>query len=161
MLNVWNIISNKYQDWKLVIVGDGSTDTKVKLQQLITRNHNSVVFKAFTADIVEEYKKAAIFVLSSRYEGWGLVAIEAMSQGCATLACDFFGRQAEFITDKVNGILCRPDDPKEMQSKLEELISNDDLRIRLQHNAVKNLEKYSEINVAKKIEKIICSVNRE
>ena len=161
LLNVWNNISDKYPDWKLVIIGDGSDVIKQQLKQLITHNQERIIFKSFKAEIIEEYKKAAIFVLSSRYEGWGLVAIEAMSQGCATLACDFLGRQAEFITDKVNGILCKPDNPKELQSKLEELILDENLRITLQHNAIKNLEKYSEINVAKSLEKIISSVKRE
>lgn len=161
LLNVWNRISEKYSDWKLIIVGDGSKEIKNNLQQLITHNKESVIFKSFTSDIIEEYKKASIFVLSSRYEGWGLVAVEAMSQGCATIACDYHGRQSEFITDYKNGLLCSPDDAIELQAKIEDAISNKELREGLQKNAIVNLEKFSEKNIAKRIEKIVSTGTRE
>lgn len=58
---------------------------------------DSVDFLGFRTDIEELYEQSEIFVLSSRYEGFGLVLIEAMSQGCACVACDYKGRQREII----------------------------------------------------------------
>ena len=56
-----------------------------------------IEFLGFQKDMESLYKKSEIFVLSSRYEGFGLVLIEAMSQGCAPVACDYKGRQREIL----------------------------------------------------------------
>ena len=103
-------------------------------------------------DIEELYKKSSIFVLSSRYEGFGLVLIEAMSQGCAPVACDYKGRQAEILSlsgderrktkdEKSgieiteNGILCEPDNVEALASAMRKMIKDDNYRERIQHNA--------------------------
>ncbi len=58
-----------------------------------------IEFLGFQKDMESLYKKSEIFVLSSRYEGFGLVLIEAMSQGCAPVACDYKGRQGEILKE--------------------------------------------------------------
>ena len=85
--------------WRLQIAGTGSDESLEYLKQLCKENgvEDTVDFLGFRTDIEELYKQSEIFVLSSRYEGFGLVLIEAMSQGCACVACDYKGRQKEII----------------------------------------------------------------
>ena len=85
--------------WRLQIAGTGSEESLEYLKQLCKENgvEDTVDFLGFRTDIEELYKQSEIFVLSSRYEGFGLVLIEAMSQGCACVACDYHGRQREII----------------------------------------------------------------
>lgn len=85
--------------WKLQIAGTGSEESLNYLKQLCKENgvEGSVEFLGFRNDVENLYQNASIFVLSSRYEGFGLVLIEAMSQGCACVACDYKGRQREII----------------------------------------------------------------
>ena len=85
--------------WRLQIAGTGSEESLQYLKQLCKENgvEDTVDFLGFRTDIEELYKQSEIFVLSSRYEGFGLVLIEAMSQGCACVACDYKGRQKEII----------------------------------------------------------------
>lgn len=59
-----------------------------------------VEFLGFVDNMKHLYQQSSIFVLSSRYEAFGLVLIEAMSQGCACVACDYKGRQREIICPK-------------------------------------------------------------
>lgn len=158
LLKAWDNISDDYPDWKVVIVGKGTDDVIKELHGYITHNINSVEFKPYTSDIKDEYQQAAIFVLSSRYEGWGLVAVEAMSQGCATIACDFKGRQTEFITDQVDGLLCEPDNIELLSTQLKRLMEDKSLRDKLGEEARKTVTKYSEDKVAKRLEKIIYSL---
>ncbi len=89
----------KDSGWRLQIAGTGSEESLAYLKQLCKENgvEDSVDFLGFRTDIEELYKQSEIFVLSSRYEGFGLVLIEAMSQGCACVACDYKGRQREII----------------------------------------------------------------
>lgn len=88
------------EGWKLQIAGTGSEESLNYLKQLCKENgvEDSVEFLGFRKDVEKLYQEASIFVLSSRYEGFGLVLIEAMSQGCACIACDYKGRQREIIS---------------------------------------------------------------
>ena len=87
------------EGWKLQIAGTGSEESLNYLKRLCKENgvEDSVEFLGFRKDVEKLYQDASIFVLSSRYEGFGLVLIEAMSQGCACVACDYKGRQREII----------------------------------------------------------------
>ncbi len=88
------------EGWKLQIAGTGSEESLNYLKQLCKENkvEDSVEFMGFRNDVEKLYQDASVFVLSSRYEGFGLVLIEAMSQGCACIACDYKGRQREIIS---------------------------------------------------------------
>lgn len=155
LLKAWPNIVKNHSDWKLRIVGKGDTNTIEWLRSLSGSSSDSVEFKPYTTNIEEEYKQAAIYVLSSRYEGWGLVAVEAMSQGCATIACDYKGRQAEFIEDGVNGLLCEPDNVEQLAQCISKLIEDKDLRDRLQCKAITSVSEFNEEKVAKHLETII------
>lgn len=156
LIDAWNNICNKYPDWTLRIIGAGK-DSSRKFLTSRSINTGQLELLQFTSDILKEYQKSEIFVLSSRYEGWGLVLVEAMSQGCACIACDFIGRQAEIINDNENGLLCAPDDVTSLANKIEILICNKELRNNLRKKAIESVEKFSENLIAKNMENIIKS----
>ena len=158
LIKAWNDVYPEHNEWKLRIVGHGSKEN-IEMLRSLSHYPESVEILPYTTNIVEEYSKAAIFVLSSRYEGWGLVLTEAMSQGCACIACDYKGRQAEIIQDGVNGLLCEVDNCNEIAKKIKLLISNKVLRLKLAENAIRSLDQFSEIEVAKKMEYIINQLN--
>lgn len=164
---------DKLRDWWLKIAGDGKKESFEYLMNLLPdaewvfndndddNDNKSAVWRSekyrieflgFRKDIEELYKKSSIFVLSSRYEGFGLVLIEAMSQGCAPVACDYKGRQAEILSPSgderrktkdetsgieitENGILCEPDNVEALASAIRKMIKDDNYRERIQHNA--------------------------
>ena len=82
------------------------------------------------------YQRSSVFTLSSRYEGFGLVLIEAMSQGCACVACDFKGRQGEIIQDGISGLLCQPEDVDNLVQALDSILSDEEKRTALQEQAI-------------------------
>ncbi|WP_337804797.1 glycosyltransferase [Segatella sp.] len=86
-------MGREHPDWYLRIVGHGDEEAVSYLKSLAAGIPN-IEFKPYTPNIREEYQKASVFVLSSRYEGFGLVLTEAMSQGCDCIACDYKGRQS-------------------------------------------------------------------
>lgn len=157
LMKAWSQIGPKYPDWKLRLVGHGSDRTKEMLRDLAGPGRSNLEIADYTSDIKKEYDRAAIFVLSSRYEGWGLVMVEAMSQGCAVIACDFKGRQAEAIQDMENGVLCKTDDVSGLIKKLALLIENENLRTKLQQRAPETVTKFQEEKVAKGLEEVITS----
>ena len=118
-----------------------------------------IEFLGFRKDIEDLYKKSEIFVLSSRYEGFGLVLIEAMSQGCAPVACDYKGRQREILNPSSalpegegepnrkieiteNGILCEPEDVEALAMALDKMIKEKEYRRIVQKNVVERSKFY-------------------
>ena len=109
-----------------------------------------IEFLGFRKDVEKLYQDASIFVLSSRYEGFGLVLIEAMSQGCAPVACDYKGRQREIIAPQTPpgmgttscGILCEPDDVDALAAALKEMIEDEEYRAQVQRNAIERSKFY-------------------
>lgn len=117
-----------------------------------------IEFLGFQKDMESLYKKSEIFVLSSRYEGFGLVLIEAMSQGCAPVACDYKGRQGEILCPEgvsrfkiqdssieicENGIMCEPENVEALAKALEKMIKDTEYRKLVQQKSVERSKYYS------------------
>lgn len=153
-------VSSSIEGWRLQIAGTGNEKSKAFLRQLCIENNvtNSIDFLGFRNDIEDLYKKAGIFVLSSRYEGFGLVLIEAMSQGCACVACDYKGRQREIILDDSMGLCCKPEDINLLAKSIGKMVSDDKYRKQVQINAVERSKYYSIENIATKWELYLTSI---
>ena len=160
LVSAWKNIANRHPDWKLVIVGGGSKESMAYMESIIGEPNVSrqIELSEFTPNIVSLYQKSEIFVLSSRYEGFGLVLIEAMSQGCACIACNYKGRQAEIINDGVDGLLCDVNAPDMLSDKMDLLITDVELKKRLQGNAITSVERFSPQEYAVKWERLLNGV---
>lgn len=127
---------------------------------------DKIEYLGFVEDMQKLYAESSIFVLSSRYEGFGLVLIEAMSQGCACIACDYKGRQKEILcpdgdvpsekcqvkSEKIigsnieiceNGILCEPDSVDALAEAMKTMIMEDEYRESIRQNAIERSKYYS------------------
>lgn len=151
-------------------------DENIKNNYVWKSEKYRIEFLGFRKDIEELYKKSEIFVLSSRYEGFGLVLIEAMSQGCAPVACDYKGRQREILSPlqgdslKVNGysdhgievtengILCEPDDMEALASALKMMMVDEEYRKEVQRNAVERSKFYSMENTMNRWEEYLKNI---
>jgi glycosyltransferase involved in cell wall biosynthesis len=149
----WNKVAPQHPDWKLRIVGHGNDEIVATLKSWFN-DSKTIEIVPYTSNPKALYEEASIYVLSSRYEGWGLVLVEAMSQGCASIACDFRGRQSEIVTDGENGLICETDNADALADKINRLIEDEPLRNRLQWAAPQSVERFSEVNVAKRLDEL-------
>lgn len=152
LIKAWGKIAEYHPDWKLRIAGSGSKQSSVFLENLAISNNvqNSVELLGFRDDVISLYKESEVFVLSSRYEGFGMVLIEAMSQGCACVACDYKGRQAEIITSEDQGLLCKTDDVKALSDSMDKMLTDESYRKTCQINAIEQSKNFS---ISKTIER--------
>jgi len=107
------------EGWKLVIAGVWrSPETRTYLDGIAEKCGvlDKIEYVGFVSDMQKLYAESSIFVLSSRYEGFGLVLIEAMSQGCACIACDYKGRQREILNPTLTLPEGEGESPLESQS---------------------------------------------
>jgi len=171
------------EGWRLQIAGTGSEESLEYLKKLCKENgvEDSVDFLGFVSDMESLYKKASVFVLSSRYEGFGLVLIEAMSQGCACIACDYKGRQREIMEtlpgppylgrgaevqnakgdpffETSTGILCPPEDVEALAAAMEKMIEDEDYRESVRTHAIERSKYYSIENTVARWEELLHSI---
>lgn len=159
LINAWSKIESDFPDWTLTLVG-GGTECDVKrirrmMQDAGVEGRMNLV--PFTQDIIDYYREASIFVLSSRYEGFGQVLIEAMSQGCACVACDYKGRQKEIIEDGTDGLICEPENADILSERIARLIKDKALRHKIQQEAIKSITRFSPAAYAESWEKLLIS----
>ncbi|MFI3326694.1 MAG: glycosyltransferase [Clostridia bacterium] len=140
LILVWEKLYKKYPDWNLRIAGDGAY--KDNLIKYIDKYNIKNVDILGTVDPIEEYKKASILCMTSTYEGFGLVLIEASVFGCVPMAFDSFSSVHDIIENGKNGILVQPFDLKKYQKELEKFMSDENYRKQLQKETLKVNEKF-------------------
>lgn len=96
----------KELEWMLDIWGQGSEyfDLKDLIKKLNLERHVSL--RGVTNNVEEDYKKASLFVLASRYEGFALVLLEAMNMGLPCITFDIPGCN-NIIQNNINGLLVK------------------------------------------------------
>jgi GalNAc-alpha-(1->4)-GalNAc-alpha-(1->3)-diNAcBac-PP-undecaprenol alpha-1,4-N-acetyl-D-galactosaminyltransferase len=163
LIKAWGKIASKYPDWNLEIAGDGPKENFDFLKKKCIEEGvaDRVFFLGYRTDMQNLYRKASIYVLSSRSEGLPMVLIEAMSQGCACVATDFNGRRTEIITNESEGVLCNAEDDSGLAQGMEKLIADDSYRRRVQINAMKRSEFFSLDNIIGMWMKLLQTINNE
>lgn len=148
------------KEWKLKIAGRGNENSITYLKKLCKDYgvEDSVEFLGFVSDMKSLYEKASVFVLSSRYEGFGMVLIEAMSQGCACIACDYKGRQSEIIQNENQGLCCEPDNVDALVNALQRMIFDGNYRESVRFNAIERSKFYSINNVVDRWESLFNNI---
>lgn len=142
LLESWSKIQCDLPEWKLRIVGDG--EEKEKLKSIIKENKvKGVELIPFTKDIIKEYSKADIFVLSSRFEGFGMVILEAQASGLPVISFNCPYGPSELINDNENGKLIENGNIDDLGKEILELALNKDKIERLSMNALYNAKKFN------------------
>ena len=93
-------------------------------------------------DVKKEYLSSSVFVLPSRFEGFGLVIIESMACGVPVVAFDCENGPRSIITDGENGFLVPPFNISLFAEKILLLMKNQELRCRMGENAQKTASQY-------------------
>lgn len=145
LVEVWKIIKTKdiANEWVLEIYGEGIDkniiEKKIKNYDL----QNSLFLKGTTNKIEEKYQESSIYVMTSRYEGFGMVLVEAMAFGIPTISFDCFSGPSDIIKNNVDGYLIENGNIERMAEKICYLIENEMIRKQLGMNARKNIERFS------------------
>lgn len=149
LIEAWSRIAKTYPDWEINVYGNGVQENI--LEDLIAQYDIKDSFKlnAPSKNIQEKYLESSIYVMSSRFEGFGLVLIEAMSCGVPCISFNCPHGPAEIISNGENGILVENGNVEKLAKAIEELINDENKRIRMGLQAQKIIQKYSPDNIMK------------
>jgi glycosyltransferase involved in cell wall biosynthesis len=144
LVKAWGKVHQAHPDWQLHLYG------KENLSFLDTNKltHNIKYFPP-EKNIEEKYLESSIYVMSSRFEGFGMVLIEAMACGvpCVSFDCDY--GPGDIISNNEDGYLIPNGDLKTFEMQLKELIQNEEKRKEFGKRAKENVKRYSVEEVVK------------
>lgn len=106
VIDTWALLEERFPDWKLTIVGDGPD--RVNVEAMVKEKALSGVSVEGYQDPMEYYKRASILILTSEFEGFPLVLVEAMSFGVVPTVYGSYSAVYDIIEDGVNGKIVKP-----------------------------------------------------
>ena len=162
LIEAWALVqqTDKYKDWSLDIFGQG--EWRDMLQQMIDERglQDRVMLNKPTKDIAKEYAASSMLVMSSHYEGFPMVMIEAMACGLSVVTFDYKCGPRDIIDHEINGLLVKDGDIEGLAQALMRLMNDDELRRKMGENARLVVDRYSEEKVMNKWQelysKILC-----
>lgn len=148
LLKAWAAIEQQIPSWRLDIFGDGDRRPYQQLISELQIDRSRCSLNGRTSDIETEYANSSMFVLSSRFEGFGLVIVEAMACGLPVVSFNCKFGPGSIIEHEEDGLLVEKDDVEGLSAAMLRLASNDDLRLQLAKNARKSVMRFSKQQVA-------------
>ena len=133
-----------YQDWDLVILGEGPLRESLESQIQTYGLEKRVYLPGRAGNVGDWYQRADLFVMSSRYEGFPMTLVEAMAYGCAVVSYDCDTGPRDIIREGVDGLLVGPvGDVSALASVLDQLMRDDGARERMGQMAIEIKTRYS------------------
>lgn len=145
LVDVFNRVHEKYPDWIVKIYGDGNLRKELE-QQISNSGLNGVVnLMGRTNEIYKKLREAAFFVLSSRFEGFSMVLVEAQSQGVPAVSFDCPNGPSDIIENGVNGILVENQNKDALYDGISYMIEHPEQRKSMGKKAVENVGRFSSV----------------
>lgn len=161
-------VHHEHPDWRLSLIGAGE-DYHHYMKICVKYSIADFVEFRKSSDIVQEYCKSGIFVMTSRMEGYANALVEAMACGLPSISYDWYVGVDDIIQDGVNGIIVQLQDRKRyfdsgnvdpldvdnLFCAINHLIVDVELRKKLSHNAVHIIESRNVDKIIRQWEEII------
>ncbi len=135
-------LAGKYPDWSWDIYGEGGL--REHLQSLIDEKGISgfLTLKGNSPDIYKKYDEYAFIVMTSHYEGFPFVLLEASARGLPMVSFDIETGPNEIISEGHNGYLIPDYDEELLLKRIEELINDTEARRSMSDNAQERAQKF-------------------
>ena len=138
-------------DLDLLILGDGSERKKISKEVSALGLENNVLLAGWVDDPLPYFDQADLFVLSSDYEGFGVVIVEALSRGLNVVSTDCKSGPSEILSNGKFGFLCDVGNSESLAKEIKTALMNPKKPMDL----VKRAEDFSENKIGKLYEDII------
>ena len=157
LLEAWAKIADGERNWRLTIVGDGYQ--RGELEAFVRdRKLPRVEFVGYQSDPSPYFAQAKMLAFPSRREGWGLVLVEAMSNGCVPVAFDSYGAVHDIVEDGVNGVIVSAFDIDRYAAALRKLMTSPDELAEMKREALRTPAKFAVEKVAARWEALFAEL---
>ena len=155
MLTVAKKVLSEHPNWTWKLIGDG--EMKEQVMEFIAREklENRFILQAPAGpDISNEYTNAALFVLTSRYEAFPMVLLEAMTFGLPCISFDCPSGPADIIIQNKTGLLAENENIAQLADAINTLIDDEKKRSELGRNSFEAVDQFSPDNIYKRWEEL-------
>ena len=129
LLQAWSKVEKEHPDWQLAIFGDGDRTPYQQQMHKLGIDSSRCHLNGPTLDIQQEYVNSSLFVFSSRFEGFGMVLVEAMACGLPVVSFACPCGPKDIVTDGVDGFLVENGNVNALADKLSLLMYDENLRL--------------------------------
>ena len=143
LLYAFSKLSHLHADWDLVIVGDGELKSSLGILAVELNIPDSVFFTGTVGNIGDWYAGSDLFVLSSRYEGFGNVLAEALTHALPCVSFDCQHGPRDIMRHGIDGLLVPAEDIEALATALDQLMTDDAQRASMASRAIEARETYS------------------
>lgn len=150
LLQAWAKVQDACPDWQLIIFGDGDRTEYEQILNNLHIDYRRCILNGRTSDIQSEYVKSSLAVCSSRFEGFGLSIVEAMSCGVPVVSFDCPWGPRSIISDCEDGILVEKENPSKLAESMISLMQDREKRGVMSRSAVKNVQRFDIEHIAQK-----------
>ena len=158
LVDAWKLVHQKHPDWIINIFGSGEYENDIRHRIFDEGLQEVIIMNPPTDHIMEEYLKSSIYVMSSVFEGFAMVLLEAMACGlpCVSFDCPYGPRNV--ITDGEDGILVEYLNSQALADNICRLIENKDLRKAMGNKGRRNVLRFSRDTIMPQWVKLFESV---
>ena len=150
LVDVFVLVNEKYPDWKCYIYGDGNYRDEIGNYIKEKGMQDVVILKGRTDNVPIAMREASMFVLSSRFEGFGMVIAEAMTQGLPAVSFDCPTGPSDIVKTDINGILVENQNKQALADAICYMIEHPEERKKMGLKAVESVKDFAGDAIAKK-----------
>lgn len=143
LLKAWSMVEKKYPDWELVIFGSGNREPYECLIKEFNIDGSRCHLNGPSSNIQQEFIDSSLFVFSSRFEGFGMVLIEAMACGLPVISFDCPCGPRDIINNGDDGLLVENGNVSDLVINMEFLMKDSEKRRAMAGRAVRSVQRYS------------------
>ena len=149
MIEAWRLVYQQHPDWKINIYGSGELKEQVRALIHEYGLQDVMIMNEPTDDIMQKYLESSICVVSSRYEGFSMVLLEAMACGVPCVAFDCPHGPRNILHNGEDGFLVKYLDTAELARHISLLMDDEQLRQQIGRKAKANIQRYAQEAVMK------------
>ncbi len=150
LLQAWSVVEKQSSDWELAIFGQGEREAYEQLINELRIDRSRCHLYGPTNDIMYECQNSSIFVFSSRFEGFGMVLVEAMACGLPVISFDCPCGPKDIICDQEDGILVDNGNVDKLSKAMIFLMKNHDICVKMAINGQKNVLRFKIDTIAER-----------
>ena len=162
LIRAWSLVQadGRFADWRLDLFGQGEWRDMLAGMVKELGLTGSVSINAPVKEIGAEYVASSLLVMSSHYEGFPMVMIEAMACGLPVVSFDYKCGPRDIIRHGENGLLVKDGDVRGLAQAMMDVMGDDARRRQMSQEARKVVSTYSEEVVMRQWERLFSALSQ-
>ena len=161
LIEAWSMVHQQHPDWTLDVYGSGELHDEVVRLIEHYQLQESILLHEPVSNIKEKYLESSIYVMSSRFEAFPLVLLEAMACGVPCVSFDCPNGPRNIIRHGEDGLLVDYLNPKALADGICRLIADEPLRRQFGENARRNVQRFSHDAIMQQWEELFDKLTKE